>query len=58
MPQFTIIIRDEDAVEHYMRRFDTEELGLIVTKLDQSLNVKPRRKRADAGKSRTEGAAS
>lgn len=60
MPQFIITISEpspnsDTPVEYYYRRVDTDDLNLIIQRLDQALNVKVRRRRADAGKARTSG---
>lgn len=53
MPQFTISIKDEDEIEHYKRIVTDGDLNFVITQLDKSLNVKPRRRRRDAGVPRT-----
>lgn len=56
MPTFIITIQDEEQIEHYKRRVQSEDINFVVQRLDQALNVKVRKPRRDKGLTRTEGA--
>ena len=45
-----------DAIEHYRRRVDTDNIAHVIRSLDQALNVPVRKPRRDKGTTRkTEG---
>lgn len=56
MNQFIIQITDDQGTDYYRRRVTTDDLNFVITRLDQSLNIKMRKRRRDAGQSRTEAA--
>ncbi len=45
---------EPESFGHYRRRIETDDLNVLIQRLDQALNVKQRKRRRDAGQPRTE----